>query len=55
MVGGHGEAEEEDDEGREGVAGDGVGFRGCPVGVFGRMEVGRGGVEGGVEEGADVG
>lgn len=55
MVGGHGEAEEEDDEGGEGVAGGGIGFWGCPVGVFGGMKAGWGPVEGGVKEGADVG
>lgn len=39
MVGGHGEAEEEDDEGGEGVGGDGVGFGGCPAGVVGGVGV----------------
>ena len=46
-MGRHHKAEEHDDEGGEGVAGDGVGFRGCPVGFLWEVvllgEVGVGG------------
>ena len=58
MVGGHHEAEEQDDEGGEGVAGDRVGLGGRPVRIFGGVgmlvEVRARDEEGGVEEVADT-